>query len=108
MRISRLFLVFGRFGTVAVDLSWIGAAGFLACALKRFLFDPVKEDTRAELYERGYTTEEIGEAEDSVKHLAADGIRYLFGRRDEERLPIAEEAEAADIPDEEQNPDGWA
>lgn len=81
----------GRYGTVAVDLNWLGVCGIIAFALRKAFFGPVKEDTRAELVDNGYTLEEISQAEDSVKNLVTDGISFLLGDRGKGQLPIAED-----------------
>ena len=102
MKISKLYAnLFGKYGTVAAEFSWIGAAGIIACVLKRHLFDPIKEDTRAELFERGYSMEEISGAENAVKDRIADGLKYTF-YRGAEKTSLPDGADETDAPCESQ------
>lgn len=95
MKISNLIAnVTGKYGTAVIDAAKFIVCGLAACAIGKYVFDPVKEDTRAELLERGYTSEEISQAENMVRDRVIDGIKDAFSRSGE-KLPFAEAATTA-------------
>ena len=104
MIISRLFASAGKHGTVAVEGVFAGICGLGILLLRKFVVIPVKEDTRAELVERGYTPEEIREAEGSAKNCLKEAAITLFGLRGSERIHGPEEPDVYDVPKDDSRP----
>ena len=104
MIISRLFAAAGKHGTVAVEGVFAGICGLGILLLRKLVVIPVKEDTRAELVERGFTLEEIREAEGSAKNCLKEAAITLFGLRDSGRIPGPEEPEGYDVPEDDSRP----
>lgn len=97
MKISRLFASVGKYGTVAVEASFAGIFGIGALIFRHCVVDPVRNDTRAELVERGFTLEEIKEAEGSAAAGLLNTVRTMIGDRDDRRLHEPEYAEFTDV-----------
>lgn len=98
MRISKLFAAAGKYGTVAVEIAFAGICGLGALILRKCVVVPVKEDTRAELVERGYTLEEIKEAEGTATARMLDAVRAMTSNHDGRHLHGSEDAEFIDVP----------
>ena len=104
MIISRLFASAGKYGTVAAEAALAGIFGLGALIFRKLVVIPVKEDTRAELVERGYTPEEIREAEGSAKNCLKEAAITLFGLRGSGRIHGPEEPDVYDIPKDDSRP----
>ncbi len=96
MKISKLFAAAGKYGTVAVEIAFGGIyiAGILI--INKYVKMPVKEDTRAELVEQGFSVDEIKEAEGSAKGIIMDAVKNVIGRYDRECLDNSEGADVFD------------
>ena len=98
MRISKVFAAAGKYGTVAVEAVSAVLIGLGALYIRRNVVLPLKEDTRAELVERGCTMEEIREAEGSISAHVVDAIRTMAAHHDSGSLQEAEGAGHIDGP----------
>ena len=104
MRISTLFAAAGKYGTVVVEAVSAVLIGLGALYIRRNIVLPLKEDTRAELVERGYTLDEIKEAEGTISTRLADAVRAMVSHHESVRLQETEDAESIDIPQDISDP----
>ena len=84
MKISKLFAAAGKYGTVAAELAIDGICVVGYLIIRKYVSTPVKEDTRAELVEQGFTVDEIKSAEGSVKGVFMNAVKNVIGRYDTE------------------------
>lgn len=92
MKISKLFASAGKYGTVAVEIAFGGIYIVGVLITNKYVKMPVKEDTRSEIVEQGFSVDEIKEAEVRAKGIFMDTVKNLMGRYDRECLNNSDEA----------------
>lgn len=105
MKISKLFAAAGKHGTVAVEGTFAGICGLGILFFRKYVIVPVKEDTRAELVEQGYSLEEIKESEGKAINCLKEATISLFGLRDGELLHGPKNSEPFDVPQNDIQPE---
>lgn len=96
MKISKLFAAAGKYGTVVAELTIDGICVVGYLIIRKYVSTPVKEDTRAELVEQGFTVDEIKSVEGSAKGIFMDAVKKVIGRYDRECLDNSEGADVFD------------
>lgn len=108
MRITKLFASAGKYGTVAVEVTFACICGLGVLFLRKCVMIPIREDTRAELVERGYSLEEIKESEGKAINCLKEAAVSLFSFCDCERLHGPEDSEPFDVPQKDIQPQAGA